>query len=654
MKFSLRNNSLVILSAVAFIAVLVMAVMNFDVQYYQKAKKDLIEDKYFSHLPVNDQNLLSDTDVLEYLQAKTPSPQLEKKITQSMEKFFKGDLPIVSVRIVRPDGDVLLERKRPKGKTFNTFKNSLVLRDFYPTIKRRVKDPKDTAAFTGDLIFTYTSPLNFKPVEDLTLWYWGYLAMLLTALCILYFWMLRLLILPIKKVTEAIQNSRAPVAQFISKPRSRLERLYNAMARDALLNSISNGLNNPRTRQLRMTLIELFDFLEPRIIKWFGFDHVWLFELNWESQKTPIPVRQLPTDRDGAPAWKEVSAAFDPALLRDLQTSRESKTPHLFRSMLPQKDTYVFAGIIPSPESDSLLRVLTLVRRGLNEREQLAWFESTAGNIYQNVIDLVERQIGQSKELFREKSEANISLSRNLGHDLTNIIATNKLELLTVSQIIHGDPSTWFDTPEKTEILRESLTRLLDNTRTLQQIVNLYRAYEYLKSPRYEVTNLNKLIEELVAIFRLSMSAPVDISCEFDPDLPLVEIEPRLVKLALFNLLSNAQDAVHCLATEEQGTARIVLQTLSRDKEYILVRVSDTGPGIRTPDGNLAGPDHIEQIFDLGYTTKAGGDGEGLGLNWVRTILTEFHSGDLTAYNNPKGGATFEFSLPVAKEDIME
>jgi signal transduction histidine kinase len=77
--------------------------------------------------------------------------------------------------------------------------------------------------------------------------------------------------------------------------------------------------------------------------------------------------------------------------------------------------------------------------------------------------------------------------------------------------------------------------------------------------------------------------------------------------------------------------------------------VSDTGPGIRTPDGQLATPEQIERVFDLGYTTKTDGEGEGLGLNWVRTILTEFHTGDLVAYNRPEGGATFQFSLPLAK-----
>ena len=275
-----------------------------------------------------------------------------------------------------------------------------------------------------------------------------------------------------------------------------------------------------------------------------------------------------------------------------------------------------------------------------------SWYKGIAEGLYEQIITLVEKQGADSRELMREKSESNINLSRNLGHDLTNIIATNRLELMTVSQILKGDPKTWLDSPRKAEILKDSVERLLDNARGLQEIVNLYRAYEYLKSPRYESYDLNRLIEEIVGVFRLSMSVPVEVSRDLAPDLPVTRVEPRLLKLAIFNLLSNAQDAIRRLPLSEQSNGKIFVQTLwNHDKNRISVKISDMGPGIRTPEGKLAGEEEIMRIFDLGYTTKADGGGEGLGLNWVRTILTDFHNGELRARNRPGGGAEFEFSL---------
>lgn len=656
MKLRLRNNALFFFSLLTFFVVLAMLVITFDRQYFQRAKKQMIEEKYFEFFPIENESLQK---LVERFLTIAPDDAatratVQQEIISQMDQFFANypDAPIIAIEVAR-EGNRIIRRERPDGHHFNTLKNSLILRDFKAYIQRKFRHKDPPFSVMGDLIFTYTTPPNFEPVEKLTQRYWAYLIVLVGAFTAGYILVLRYLVLPIKKVTEAIQGSQGRAARFIMKPRSKLEKLYNLMARDALLSAITIGLRNPRNRQLRMNLADLFEFLVPRITEWFGFTQVWLFDLVWEGPAKVVPVRQVPSAGDGPAAWHSIADSFDPSLVRNLQTSWESKALELFSTRLKNGPGHLFTGVIPTNEQDGQMRVLAMVIATPLEGSFLSWYQTTADNIYRQVIGLVERQIGQSRELFREKSEANITLSRNLGHDLTNIIATNKLELMTVGHILHGDPQTWFDTKEKAEIMKESLTRLLDNTRSLQQIVNLYRAYEYLKSPRYEPTNANKVIEELIGIFRLSMSAPVDISCDFSPDLPEVEIEPRLVKLALFNLLSNAQDSIRRLPLEEQNSARIVVHTSLQQKngDAVCVRISDTGSGIRTPDGKLATSEQIERIFDLGYTTKANGDGEGLGLNWVRTILTEFHGGELTAYNRPEGGATIQFTLPVSKEN---
>jgi signal transduction histidine kinase len=65
--------------------------------------------------------------------------------------------------------------------------------------------------------------------------------------------------------------------------------------------------------------------------------------------------------------------------------------------------------------------------------------------------------------------------------------------------------------------------------------------------------------------------------------------------------------------------------------------VRDTGAGIDAI--------HLDHMFDAFYTTKA--DGLGMGLAIARSIV-EAHGGELRARNNPGGGATLSFTLPVA------
>ena len=56
-----------------------------------------------------------------------------------------------------------------------------------------------------------------------------------------------------------------------------------------------------------------------------------------------------------------------------------------------------------------------------------------------------------------------------------------------------------------------------------------------------------------------------------------------------------------------------------------------------------------EKVFDPFYTTKAVGDGLGLGLSLSYGLIQSF-GGQLLARNHPVGGAVFEIRLPKAEE----
>jgi signal transduction histidine kinase len=70
--------------------------------------------------------------------------------------------------------------------------------------------------------------------------------------------------------------------------------------------------------------------------------------------------------------------------------------------------------------------------------------------------------------------------------------------------------------------------------------------------------------------------------------------------------------------------------------------VLDTGPGIS--------PQVLPRLFQAFFTTKAPGEGTGLGL-WVSASIIEQHGGRLQAENRPEGGAAFVIELPLARDD---
>jgi signal transduction histidine kinase len=104
----------------------------------------------------------------------------------------------------------------------------------------------------------------------------------------------------------------------------------------------------------------------------------------------------------------------------------------------------------------------------------------------------------------------------------------------------------------------------------------------------------------------------------------------------ILNLALNGMDALQNCASDRR---KMAIQSAFVGKSTVEVVVSDSGTGI-------AG-DKLAAIFEPFYTTKP--QGTRLGLSISRAIV-EAAGGKIWAENRPAGGATFRFTLPLAKE----
>ncbi len=126
----------------------------------------------------------------------------------------------------------------------------------------------------------------------------------------------------------------------------------------------------------------------------------------------------------------------------------------------------------------------------------------------------------------------------------------------------------------------------------------------------------------------------VQLRIALDEGLPSVAAPSGQLEDVWLNLLLNARDAVsHCNAPEI-GIASCKLP----DENCIEVTVWDTGIGI--PPGRL------EDIFEPFYTTKAPGEGTGLGLHICRQIV-EKCGGTLHVQSVDQEGTRFFVRLPL-------
>jgi len=116
-------------------------------------------------------------------------------------------------------------------------------------------------------------------------------------------------------------------------------------------------------------------------------------------------------------------------------------------------------------------------------------------------------------------------------------------------------------------------------------------------------------------------------------DLPFVVGNDIQLEQVFINLCNNACDAM------EQSEERILtIQSMAVGDE-VLVRVSDTGTGMR--------PEVQERIFESFFTTKSSAKGTGLGMSISQNIV-EQHKGRILLESTEGKGTSFEVRLPIS------
>ncbi|MFL6238927.1 MAG: sensor histidine kinase [Actinomycetes bacterium] len=139
-----------------------------------------------------------------------------------------------------------------------------------------------------------------------------------------------------------------------------------------------------------------------------------------------------------------------------------------------------------------------------------------------------------------------------------------------------------------------------------------------------------RVLDEAVRMVReRAQAARVELLCELDPALDVIEGDERKIFQVAVNLLANA------IKFTPAGGRVTVSASLADD--CLRVSVADTGVGIAAED--------IDRIFDVYEQTTPRADGFGLGLPLARKFIRR-HGGTLTATSALGLGSTFTFEVP--------
>lgn len=147
--------------------------------------------------------------------------------------------------------------------------------------------------------------------------------------------------------------------------------------------------------------------------------------------------------------------------------------------------------------------------------------------------------------------------------------------------------------------------------------------------------DINAWIEQVSQDFASEGEAEqVHITYNLAPGIGNVSFDKEKCEIILSNLLVNA------LKHSPKSSTISITSELTADGQ-VRISIADQGCGLKQVN--------MDKLFKRFYQAEGEQNGTGIGLSYSK-ILVEQHGGKIGAYNNPAGGATFYFELPLRHE----
>ena len=234
-------------------------------------------------------------------------------------------------------------------------------------------------------------------------------------------------------------------------------------------------------------------------------------------------------------------------------------------------------------------------------------------------VEMINDMFVQIKKLLTEQDE----LMKLLMSDTTDaqVLEKKVLHLNELNQNIQED--------EIVQGANELLSDSLEGIKDISELVTNLKNFSRLDLAKVTQTDLHQCLESTLSIAKNILKYKVVVKKAFST-IPKIACSPSQINQVFLNLLNNAAHAI-----EKKGI--ILIKTYVDDK-YVHISFQDNGKGIPK--------DILPQIFNPFFTTKAIGEGTGMGLSISYKII-EQHHGHIKVVSKVGKGTKFVVSLPI-------
>jgi len=233
-----------------------------------------------------------------------------------------------------------------------------------------------------------------------------------------------------------------------------------------------------------------------------------------------------------------------------------------------------------------------------------------------------EHMQSMQEQLLRSERLAAIGqLAAGVSHEIDNPVG-----------IILGNAELLLEDMKEDDPLRDDVAAIIEECRRCKRITGGLLGFARSPEGHHDRVELNQLVKETIASLRPQMLfKDLDLQIDSSAENLSVTADTDQLRQVMINVLLNAAQAL-------QGVGLLKISLLKKS-DHALVHIDDSGPGIPEVDR--------EKVFQPFFSTKAHGEGTGLGLPLCRKLV-EAQGGEIFVHKAPLGGARLSVSLPLS------